>query len=135
MKIENKKKPRKIRKSQKNSYFLMSVASLYTPCVWCSVCFCTGHFVMVPLNLTCPHCLQHFFFEHLFHLYLLHIYRTSLFLLVSPGVSCWYTGTLDTWDSISAPGSKTLASSLQTNMLKPCRCQILYWQLLCKSSC
>ena len=25
--------------------------------------------VMVPINLTCPHCLQHFFFEHLFHLY------------------------------------------------------------------
>jgi len=24
---------------------------------------------MVPINLTCPHCLQHFFFEHLFHLY------------------------------------------------------------------
>ena len=37
--------------------------------LWCSVCFCTGHFVMVPINLTCPHCLQHFFFEHLFHLY------------------------------------------------------------------
>jgi len=33
------------------------------------VCFCTGHFVMVPINLTCPHCLQHFFFEHLLHLY------------------------------------------------------------------
>ena len=47
----------------------MYVASLYTPCLWCSVCFCTGHFVMVPKNLTCPHCLQHFFFEHLFHLY------------------------------------------------------------------
>ena len=28
-----------------------------------------GHFVIVPINLTCPHCLQHFFFEHLFHLY------------------------------------------------------------------
>jgi len=24
---------------------------------------------MVPINLTCPHFLQHFFFEHLFHLY------------------------------------------------------------------
>jgi len=24
---------------------------------------------MRPINLTCPHCLQHFFFEHLFHLY------------------------------------------------------------------
>jgi len=35
----------------------------------CSVCFCTGHFVMVPIKWICPHCLQHFFFEHLFHLY------------------------------------------------------------------
>jgi len=25
----------------------------------CSVCFCTGHFVMVPINLTCQHFLQH----------------------------------------------------------------------------
>jgi len=30
--------------------------------------FCMGHFVMVPLNLTYPHCLQHSFFEHLFNL-------------------------------------------------------------------
>jgi len=38
---------------------------------WCSTCFCvvlcigfcTGHFVMVPLNLTYLHCLQHSFFE------------------------------------------------------------------------
>jgi len=44
---------------------------------WCSTCFClvlcvfmwTGHFVLVPLNLTCLHCLQHSFFEHLFNLY------------------------------------------------------------------
>jgi len=48
----------------------MSVAS------WCSTCFCvlcvgfcTGHFVMVPLNLTYLHCLQHSVFEHLFNLY------------------------------------------------------------------
>jgi len=36
----------------------------------CSVCdfFCTGHFVMVPLNLTCLHCLQHSFLEHFFNL-------------------------------------------------------------------
>ena len=32
----------------------------------CSVyLFCTSHFVMVPLNLTYLHCLQHSFFEHL----------------------------------------------------------------------
>jgi len=34
-----------------------------------SVCFSTGHIVMVPLNLTCLHCLQHFFSEHLSSLY------------------------------------------------------------------
>jgi len=33
--------------------------------------FCTGHFVMVPLNLTNLHCLQHSFFEHFFNLYYL----------------------------------------------------------------
>jgi len=33
--------------------------------------FCTGHFVMVPLNMTYlhVHCLQHSLFEHLFNLY------------------------------------------------------------------
>ena len=31
--------------------------------------FCTGHFVMVPLNFTYLHCLQHPLFEHLFNLY------------------------------------------------------------------
>jgi len=30
---------------------------------------CTGHFVMVPLNLTYLHCFQHSLFEHLFNLY------------------------------------------------------------------
>jgi len=38
---------------------------------FCVLVFCTGHFVMVPLNLTYLHCLQHFSFEHLFNLYLL----------------------------------------------------------------
>jgi len=38
--------------------------------LYCSVCFlCTGHFFMVPLYLTCLHCLQHSFFEHLFNWY------------------------------------------------------------------
>jgi len=31
--------------------------------------YCTGHFVIVPLNLTYLHCLQHSFFEHIFNLY------------------------------------------------------------------
>jgi len=30
--------------------------------------YCTGHFVILPLNLTL-HCLQHFFFEHPVNLY------------------------------------------------------------------
>jgi len=30
---------------------------------------CTGHFVMVPLNMTYLHCLQQSLFEHLFNLY------------------------------------------------------------------
>ena len=47
-------------------------------CVVQCVCFCTGHFVMVPLHLTCLHCLQHSFFEQLFSLY--YIFRL-LFLI------------------------------------------------------
>ena len=38
---------------------------IIVPCV----SFCTGHFVMVPLNMTYLHCLQHSLFEHLFNLY------------------------------------------------------------------
>ena len=38
-------------------------------CVVLCVSFSTGHFVMVPLNLTYLHCLQHSFFDHLFNLY------------------------------------------------------------------
>ena len=34
------------------------------------VFLCTGHFVMVPLNMTYLHCLQHSLFEHFFNLYL-----------------------------------------------------------------
>ena len=37
------------------------------PCV----SFYTGYFVMVPLNMTYLHCLQHSLFEHLFNLYYL----------------------------------------------------------------
>jgi len=32
---------------------------------------------MVPINLTCPHCLQHFFFEHLFHLYYMYMFTNA----------------------------------------------------------
>ena len=34
-------------------------------CAVLCVCLCTGLFVMVPLNLTCLHCLQYSFFKHL----------------------------------------------------------------------
>ena len=49
----------------------MSVASWCCKsfCVVSCVSFCTGHFVMVPLNMTYLHCLQHSLFEHLFNLY------------------------------------------------------------------
>jgi len=38
-------------------------------CVVLCISFCTGHFVMVPLNLTYLHCLKHSLFKHLFNLY------------------------------------------------------------------
>ena len=41
----------------------------YSFCVVPCVSFCTGHFVMVPLNMTYLHCLKHSLFEHLFNLY------------------------------------------------------------------
>ena len=49
----------------------MSVASWCCKsfCVVPCVSFCTGHFVMVPLNMTNLHCLQHSLLEHLFNLY------------------------------------------------------------------
>jgi len=59
----------------------MSVASWCCKsfCVVPCVSFCTGHFVMVPLNMTCLHCLQHSLFEHLFNFYYMAI---TLFALV-----------------------------------------------------
>ena len=68
--INKKNKNRKIRKTQK--YFILNVCCVLVFCVFCAVLcvgFCTGHSVMVPLNLTCLHCLQYSFFEHLFNLY------------------------------------------------------------------
>jgi len=55
------------RKTQKIVCFacMLRLGVLHVLCV----CFCTSHFVMVPLNLTCLHCFQHSFFEHLFNLY------------------------------------------------------------------
>jgi len=61
-----------------DKHFRMSLEKHKKCLSWGSTCFCvilcvflcTGHFVMVSLNLTCLHCLQHSFFEHLFNLYL-----------------------------------------------------------------
>jgi len=36
-----------------------------------NIAFCTGHFVMVPINVTCLRCLYYFVFEHLFTIYLI----------------------------------------------------------------
>ena len=64
----------------------MSVASWCSTCCFCVVrCvgFCTGHFDMVPLNLTYLHCLQHSQFEHHFNLYLLYIQFISNLVISS----------------------------------------------------
>ena len=58
-----------LRKTQKIVISLCLLRPCLLRVLWCSVCFCTGHFVMMPINLTCPHWLQHVFFEHLLHLY------------------------------------------------------------------
>ena len=52
----------------------------------CSNClFCMGYFVMVPLNLTDLHCLQHFFFEHLFNVYaVIHILSSTVEVVEKP---------------------------------------------------
>ena len=51
----------------------MSVASWCSTCFYVVLCvgFCTGHFVMLPLNLTYLHCFQQSFFEHLFNLFIM----------------------------------------------------------------
>ena len=43
-------------------------------CVVPCVSFCTGHFVMVPLNMTYLQCLQHSLFEHLL-IYIEHLFN------------------------------------------------------------
>jgi len=67
-KIENKNQ--KHRKTQKNSYFFMSVASLYTPCFVMFCVFLYGPFCHGAHTLDFSTLFTTFFFEHLFHLYL-----------------------------------------------------------------
>jgi len=48
----------------------------YVLCAVMFVGFCTGHFVGVPLNLTCLYCLQHSVFQQLFNLYYPFVYSS-----------------------------------------------------------
>ena len=52
----------------------------YVFCVVLCVFLGMGHFVTVPFNMTCLHCLQHSFFEHLFNLY----YQIAIRELLKP---------------------------------------------------
>jgi len=54
-----------INTKRKIVFFWMSFASWCSMClcVVLCVCLCTGHFVLIPLKLTCLHCLQHSFFS------------------------------------------------------------------------
>ena len=56
------------RKQKQRNPNVCCVMVLYLFCVVLGVGL-PGHFVMVPLNLTYLHCLQHSFFECLFNLY------------------------------------------------------------------
>jgi len=52
--------------------FILNGCYVLLFCVFCAflcVCFCTGHFVMVPVNLTCLHFYNICFVIHLFNLY------------------------------------------------------------------
>ena len=78
----------------------------------CAVCLCTGHFVMVRLNLTYLQCLQHSFFEHLFNLY----YHMSVTFIrdVDMGVLtvvCFFTPVRSNFTQATRRGT-----NLQTNM-------------------
>jgi len=71
MKLSIKRKEKK--KNPKNTKYSLSKCLLRHDvvrvfCVVPCVSFCTGYFVMVPLNMTYLHCLQNSLFEHLFNL-------------------------------------------------------------------
>jgi len=70
---------KKIRKTQKYS-FSECLLRHDVVRVFVSFCigFCTGHFVMVPLNLTYLHYLQHSLFKHLFNLYYKSVKRVGV---------------------------------------------------------
>ena len=60
----------KLQRSEKHKNTSVDLWCSMWFCVVLCVGFCTGHFVMVPLNLTYLHYLRHSFFEHLFSLYI-----------------------------------------------------------------
>ena len=69
---EKKKNPKNTKIVFLNFCCVLIMLMFHVFCVVLCVCFCTGHFVMVPLNLTFLYCLQHSLFEHLFNLYYSH---------------------------------------------------------------
>ena len=84
-------------KNTKKLLFLyVCCVSVYS--VFCYVlCVFKGPFVMVPINLTCPHCLQHFLFEHLFHLYYPTQCRLQPLTLVTENTCCFTWWKLMRW--------------------------------------
>ena len=86
----------------------MSVASWCCTCFCVVLCvsFCTGRFVMVPLNLTYLNCLQHSFYEHLFTLYW-HYIITSFSYLPVCFLKSWNGCQLlfEAWFSLDLTGS------------------------------
>ena len=76
-------------KNTQHLFFLnvCCVMVFYVFCVVLCVGFCTGHFVTVPLNLTCLHCLQYSFFEHLFN-FILYIFCAPESRAIPPYYHC-----------------------------------------------
>jgi len=67
-----------LRWANKNGYIQKTKKTVYSKyyvllfCVFRAVlkiCLSLDYFIMVPLNFTDLHCLEHFFFEHLFNFY------------------------------------------------------------------
>jgi len=80
LKIENKNN-RKIRKTQKNNYFLMSVASLYTPCFVMFCVFLYGTFCHGAHKLDLSTLLTTFFLWTSLPFILIWIFEEKLWIL------------------------------------------------------
>jgi len=82
--LRNLKKTRKINKNTKNSYFLMSVASLCTPCFVMFCVFLHGSFCQVAHKLDMSTLFTTFFSLNIFSIYIFNIspiYITNLSLV------------------------------------------------------